>query len=581
MRGCSLILALLTTALLPATPTHALVPEEVVVLFNPRSPASLRIARFYMTARRIPQNNLVPIITEPGESVSEEFYRTSIVLQLRKGLDDRKLTATARCLVTTFDLPLRIGPRQATPAERQELLAFGKQMEDTLTALETQIAAYDALVPAPATRPAPPTAPPAVGAATTPQPRTWQSLVPILNTAATGAAKRIDALPAASRGPAMAQFLGVHERVGGMIALLTILRVPDNAPGADEARRRLRDLSTTLTSLETQAQQALNNLHTPAGRKELVGIRAKSGGLLAEVRTIDEVSSYLKPENSESCFDNELALALWQEPYPRTNWITNPHHVEQHLIIQRMNPSAIPRSILVARLDGISPAAVEEMILTTLRTEGTGLEGKAYFDARGLHGSDAYGAYDADIRKAADWLKTNSTLETFLDDKSDLQDVKYAPDAALYCGWYSLRHYHETHQWVKGAVGYHVASLEMATLHDPKEMGWVHNLLTRGICGTLGATDEPYLTSFPKPSQFFPLLLSGQFTQGEVWQVTSPMLSWRVGFVGDPLYNPFRVKPRVKDEDLQRHVILRNAFTILRDSGTRSADTQPAATSPR
>lgn len=576
MRRCSLIFALLATTLVPAAPTHALSPEEVVVLFNPRSPASLRIARFYMTARRIPQNNLVPIITEPSESVSEEFYRTSIVPQLRKGLDERKLTATARCLVTTFDLPLRIGPRQATPAERQELIAYERQMQDTLTALETQIAAYEALVPVPATKPAPPAAPAAVGAATTPQPRTWQSLLPTLNTAATGAAKRIDALSPASRGAAMAQFLGVHERVGGMVALLTILRVPDNAPAADEGRRRLRELSTALNTLETQAQQALKNLHTPAGRKELVEIRGKSGGLLAEVRTIDEVTSYLKPENSESCFDNELALALWQEPYPRTNWILNPHHVEQHATIQRLNASAVPRTILVARLDGVSPAAVEEMILTTLKTEAAGLEGKAYFDARGLYGSDAYGAYDADIRKAADWLKTHSTIETLLDDKSDLQDVKYAPDAALYCGWYSLRHYHETHQWVKGAVGYHVASLEMATLHDPKEMGWVHNLLTRGICGTMGATDEPYLTSFPKPSQFFPLLLSGQFTQGEVWQVTAPMLSWRVGFVGDPLYNPFKVKPRVKEEDLQRHIILRNAFTILRDtSASRAATTLP------
>ena len=125
-------------------------------------------------------------------------------------------------------------------------------------------------------------------------------------------------------------------------------------------------------------------------------------------------------------------------------------------------------------------------------------------------------------------------------------------------------------------MGYHVASFEMPTLHDPKETGWVVNLLNRGFCGTLGATDEPYLPSFPKPSLFFPLLLSGQFTQGEVWELTAPMVSWRVGFVGDPLYNPYKSHPRVKTEDLLAHVVLRNAYTVL----DRRPPAMPVTTQP-
>ena len=42
------------------------------------------------------------------------------------------------------------------------------------------------------------------------------------------------------------------------------------------------------------------------------------------------------------------------------------------------------------------------------------------------------------------------------------------------------------------------------------------------------------------------------------------MLSWHIGFVGDPLYNPYKVKPDVKFEDLKADVVLRNAFAILR-----------------
>jgi hypothetical protein len=125
-------------------------------------------------------------------------------------------------------------------------------------------------------------------------------------------------------------------------------------------------------------------------------------------------------------------------------------------------------------------------------------------------------------------------------------------------------------------VGYHVASFEMQTLHTPGETGWVVNLLNRGFCGTLGPTEEPFLAAFPRPQFFFPLLLSGEFTQGEVWQVTAPMLSWRVGYVGDPLYNPCKMRPRVKPEELKADPILRNAYAILRPA---AALPPPRATS--
>jgi hypothetical protein len=170
-------------------------------------------------------------------------------------------------------------------------------------------------------------------------------------------------------------------------------------------------------------------------------------------------------------------------------------------------------------------------------------------------------------------MKANSTMEVFLDDRGEMIEAKDSPDAALYCGWYALRSYTDVCQWVPGGVGYHVASGEMITLHGKDERGWVVNMLKRGYCGTLGATAEPYLTSFPKPSLFFPLLLSGEFTQGEVWEVTAPMLSWRTGFVGDPLYNPFKANPQVKLEALREHPVLRNAFTLLRSE-------KPAATAP-
>jgi uncharacterized protein (TIGR03790 family) len=561
-----------------APPAHALEPEDVVVLFNTKSGDSLRIARYYLAARRIPRGNLVPIVCDVGEEVTEEFYRTSIVPQLRKQLADRKLSP--KCLVTTYDLPLRIGDRSPPPGDQQEAAGYQKQLEETLNALEAQAAAYDAIAPAPhpaaanSTAPAPPTSLPAAKPAT-PQPRTLASVAGTLNTTAAAAAHRIDALSPAARSEALAQFITAHEKTAGLIGILSVLRVPDDAPNADPGRRRLAEYNTQLAGLETRAQDALKRLGTPQGRRDLLDLRTKAGGLVARARTLEEILAYLKPDQTGACFDNELALALWDHAYPRGNWVLNPQNLETYLAIQNTPAEFLPKPILVARLDGLSPVAVENMILTGLKTETAGLEGKLYLDARGLHGTDAYAAYDADIRKAAEWMKAHTTMETVLDDRPELLAARDAPDAALYCGWYSVHSYQETCQWVKGAVGYHVASYEMTTLHDPKETGWVTNLLSRGFCGTLGATAEPYLTSFPKPSLFFPLLVSGEFTQGEVWQVTAPMLSWRTAYVGDPLYNPFKAKPRVKKEDLLAHPILRNAFTILRTPAIPSPATRP------
>lgn len=58
-----------------------------------------------------------------------------------------------------------------------------------------------------------------------------------------------------------------------------------------------------------------------------------------------------------------------------------------------------------------------------------------------------------------------------------------------------------------------------------------------------GPVNEPYLTAFPPPSVFFPLLMSGKYTLVEVFAMTNPFLSWQMILVGDPLYNPFKNNP--------------------------------------
>jgi uncharacterized protein (TIGR03790 family) len=122
-------------------------------------------------------------------------------------------------------------------------------------------------------------------------------------------------------------------------------------------------------------------------------------------------------------------------------------------------------------------------------------------------------------------------------------------DAAIYCGWYSLQKYVPACTFVPGAVGYHVASYEMTTLRTESHQ-WVRGLLNDGIAATLGAVTEPYLNAFPKPDEFFPLLFTGKLTLAEVYWRTTPVVSWRVAMIGDPLYNPFKAHPALLVEAL-------------------------------
>jgi hypothetical protein len=68
--------------------------------------------------------------------------------------------------------------------------------------------------------------------------------------------------------------------------------------------------------------------------------------------------------------------------------------------------------------------------------------------------------------------------------------------------------------------------------------------------GTLGAVNEPYLHAFPSPEEFFPLLMTGKMTLAEVYWATTPLTSWMMTFIGDPMYNPYAKNPKVKVEDL-------------------------------
>jgi uncharacterized protein (TIGR03790 family) len=284
--------------------------------------------------------------------------------------------------------------------------------------------------------------------------------------------------------------------------------------------------------------------------QQILALLQQSDGLLGVLSWIEQTQELWKKNETYSSFDSELAL-LYFPGYALLRWQNNPLHYAYNPLTR----DSLPWTMMVSRLEAPTYEAAKRLIDAAIETERTGLGGKVYIDARGIAAEKgaavgSYGDYDQSLRDLARLLKEHTALEVVLDDRPELFQAGDCPDAALYCGWYSLTKYIDAFEWRPGAVGYHLASGEAATLRKADSEVWCKRMLESGVAATLGPTYEPYLTAFPRPLDFFPLLLTGRYTLAETYARTNPFNSWVMVLVGDPLYNPFRNNPQFDEEKL-------------------------------
>lgn len=292
----------------------------------------------------------------------------------------------------------------------------------------------------------------------------------------------------------------------------------------DAAKDKDSPLRDTVAKYREEATEARNKVHELEEREK-------------KLRHVDSVASV----------DSEL-MQLWWPEYPKVRWVINP--------LNRRVPDAVrkrfPPTLMTARLDGPDVAIVKRMIDDAVAAEAVGLKGKVYVDARGMtwdQNTDptgtGYGGYDLSMREMADLLLAGANLPVTLDNAEPLFPPHGCPDAALYCGWYSVRNYVPCCQFVPGAVAWHLASYEAVSIRRPDRQ-WCGNLLRDGAAVTLGAVAEPFTIGFPKPVEFFGLLVTGEMPLVEVYANTLILSSWQMTLVGDPLYTPFARRPALK-----------------------------------
>jgi uncharacterized protein (TIGR03790 family) len=341
--------------------------------------------------------------------------------------------------------------------------------------------------------------------------------------------------------------------VGGINALLQVAakqpeskKTPEFAASVAFLRGRMEGLLQGLHALETLPDSSVRDI-------QIFNLLVQVHGLLGCLQWIDHQKELLEKNETHASFDSELSLILWDD-YPLFGWQPN----LLHYMFDRL-PGKRP-VMMVSRLAAPSLELAKRLVDTAIEVEKQGLKGKVYLDARGIpftpgpQQRGSYGEYDQSLRDLADRLKTHTRLEVVLDNEQKLFQPGQCPEAALYCGWYSLGAYVDAFQWQPGAVGYHMASIEAVTLRDANHKAWCPSMLARGVCATLGPAAEPYLAAFPLPDDFFSLLLTGKYTLAEVYYRTVPFTSWQMVLVGDPLYNPFRAKPALSEEQLPERI---------------------------
>ncbi len=272
---------------------------------------------------------------------------------------------------------------------------------------------------------------------------------------------------------------------------------------------------------------------------------------------LDEEDEEDEEKETEKETDDEMVSLDMTAPELETDLDPEEEETQFHVL----EPAR--KVLFVARLEGPSVETVLKLIDDSIAAEKKGLEGTVYLDARKTRparaGAGQMDKMEQSLNDLAIRLQRNTDLVVKLDTEEALfmRETCDSP-CALYCGWYSVRNFQDIFTFSPGAVAYHVASFEAESLKTGPF--WCPNLLEHGAAATLGPTFEPYLAAFPEPDEFYSLVLTGKFTMAECFYITLPFHSWAMTYVGDPLYTPYRAKPRLKMEELP--VKLQRFFSI-------------------
>lgn len=506
--------------------------DQLLLIANKNLPDSVALARHYAQVRGVPADRVLELDLPASEQILPDEYETRIAGPVRTYLATPE-GAGVKCITLFYGVPLKVRGMQNEEPVRLETTQLKKLLGELDTRSAVIAQAMEELA------------------------RTLGITPRVISGKGTAFARlRVESTARQIQGLIQQNpDAGRRERVEA--SLLDIQRQMVEAaresmdavfaaPSTGPATAHPATAPDATLKLDPAALQAANAKPLDPASRQAARKLATDGGIFLLHQIVDQQLTWISAEESDASVDSELALLKWPA-YPKYRWVVNPLH--------HSRPTVPHPAIMTARIDAPTPQLARRLIDDAIEVEKAGLTGVAVFDSRGLlpkkgNVVDGYFWYDEAIRVAAKFMSEQTGLKVVTDDRAQVILPHTVDDVALYVGWYSLQNYVPGIKLNQGSVAYHVASLELTSMRKANTKEWVPNLINDGVCATLGAVSEPYLHAFPRPEEFFPILLTGEYTLAETYWFTCPMTSWKIILIGDPLYRPYAANPALKPDAL-------------------------------
>ncbi len=560
LRSCGFIFLGLLLFFTP--PIFALTPEEILIVYNSSLPTSKEVALHYQSRRKVPDENLTPLDLPDSETISYAAFKAQMVPAIKTAAMRLMQAKIQPTVLLVYGTPLIIEETEETPNDQalkklitskiDELENLVLQFTDRLEYLSQKLPSENK------TGESKLSTQPAENGGSDDAKASKRPTDPLKNAVSLikATTQRMSDAQTSKNNPGLyIQISSIIIRMTGVDpAIKTIkkqLTEQEEPPAECVLKQPL--LKWNAIFKWEWAQSTFQGV-LPNQAMERGSLARLTGGIAGELTFWKNLQTVYNSNNWRSAsVDSELCLIL-RAPHQRVGWLPNPFYSKynnwSYIKVLRQ------ATIRVARLDASTPELAKRLVDDAIEIEKKGLDGIFYIDARGLaadnnQGGSDYVRYDQHLVNLHDLVQKYGSMPVVLNQQPELFQEGDCPNAALYCGWYSLAEYVDAFNWQKGAVGWHIASGEAKTLKNAESNVWCKRMIEDGVAATLGPVSEPYLASFPRPDLFFPLLMTGKATLLEVYYSTLPHLSWRQVLIGDPLYNPFKHKPAI-DLTLQK-----------------------------
>jgi len=110
----------------------AVEPNEILVVANSNQPASVRLARYYCERRGVPSSRVVPVAlgARLRDTISRDDYDKRLAGPIRRVFSTRDDLGDIKCLVTSYGVPFRVGPREPLSGFDKQLTRLRRQLQE-------------------------------------------------------------------------------------------------------------------------------------------------------------------------------------------------------------------------------------------------------------------------------------------------------------------------------------------------------------------------------------------------------------------------------------------------------------------